>query len=274
MSRDTAAWHQPYPNGEVDVRLPPPVYRDRHNYYLEGLGWLVKNTGLDGLYLDGIGYDREIMKRAGARCWTVQSGCLIDFHSGNEFPGLQISPANKYMEHFPYINSLWFGEGYDYNETPDYWLVEISGIPFGLYGEMLEGGGNPWCGMVYGMTCRLGWGGDPLGNLESLGRFRHRESRTRGYWERTCPVRTGRKDILATAYVKQGKTLVALASWAKEPVQVRLTINWQSLGLDPRKVNLFAPAVPSFQPAALFKPADAIPVAPARLAPDPRRGGA
>ena len=50
------------------------------------------------------------------------------------------------MEHFPYINSLWFGEGYNYNETPDYWLVEISGIPFGLYGEMLEGGGNPWRG--------------------------------------------------------------------------------------------------------------------------------
>ena len=56
------------------------------------------------------------------------------------------------MEHFPYINSLWFGEGYDYDETPDYWLVEISGIPFGLYGEMLKGGGNPWRGMLYGMT--------------------------------------------------------------------------------------------------------------------------
>ena len=74
---------------------------------------------------------------------------------------MRCSPANKYMEHFPYINSLWFGEGYDYNESPDYWLVEISGIPFGLYGEMLEGGGNPWRGMVYGMTNRLGWGGDP-----------------------------------------------------------------------------------------------------------------
>ena len=61
------------------------------------------------------------------------------------------------MEHFPYINSLWFGEGYDYNAPPDYWLVEISGIPFGLYGEMLEGDGNPWRGMVYGMTDRLGW---------------------------------------------------------------------------------------------------------------------
>ena len=37
-------------------------------------------------------------------------GSLIDLHSGNEFifHDLRISPANKYMEHFPYINSLWF----------------------------------------------------------------------------------------------------------------------------------------------------------------------
>ena len=65
------------------------------------------------------------------------------------------------MEHFPYINSLWFGESYDYNESPDYWLVEVSGIPFGLFGEMLEGNGNPWRGMVYGMTARYYQGADP-----------------------------------------------------------------------------------------------------------------
>ena len=41
-----------------------------------------------------------------------------------------------------------------------------------------------------------------------------------GYWDQACPVRTGRKDVLATAYVKPGKTLVALASWAAEPVDV------------------------------------------------------
>jgi hypothetical protein len=168
------------------------------------------------------------------------------------------------MEHFPYINSLWFGEGYDYNETPDYWLVEISGIPFGLYGEMLEGGGNPWRGMVYGMTSRLGWGGDPKPIWKVWDDFGIKDSRTLGYWDPACPVKTDHKEILATAYVKRGKTLLALASWAKEPVQVKLTIDWPALGLDPQKASLFAPAIQSFQPAAVFQPTDAIPVSPAR----------
>jgi hypothetical protein len=32
------------------------------------------------------------------------------------------------MEHLPYIDRVWIGEGRDYNTPPDYWLVEISGI--------------------------------------------------------------------------------------------------------------------------------------------------
>ena len=27
-----------------------------------------------------------------------------------------------------------------YNRNPDHWLIEVSGIPFGLPGQMLEGG--------------------------------------------------------------------------------------------------------------------------------------
>lgn len=266
VSHYGSAWHQPYPDGQVDAAIATTGLSRWHNYYLEGLGWLVKNAGLDGLYLDGIGYDREIMKRVRKVMDRARPGCLIDFHSGNEFPfgGLKISPANKYMEHFPYLNSLWFGEGYDYNAAPDYWLVEISGIPLGLYGEMLQGGGNPWRGMVYGMTSRLGWGGNPRPIWKVWDDFGIQHSRMRGYWEQACPVRTGHKEILATAYVRKGRTLVALASWAKEPRQVKLAIDWEALGLDPRKANLFAPAVQAFQPAALFKPTDAIPVAPAR----------
>lgn len=84
----------------------------------------------------------------------------IDFHSGDNWsrpwlsePPLS-SPANEYMEHFPYLDTLWFAELYDYNMPPDYWLVEISGLPFGLMGDMLQDGGNPYRGMIYGMTGR------------------------------------------------------------------------------------------------------------------------
>ena len=85
-----------------------------------------------------------------------------------------------------------------------------------------------------------------------------------GYWEKTCPVRTGRNDVLATAYVREGKTLVALASWAKEPVDCRLSIDWQALGLDPARACLRAPAMAGFQPPALFRPTETIPVYPGR----------
>jgi hypothetical protein len=267
VDRYGAAWHQPYPNGEVDAAIVTAGLSRWHNYYLEGLSWMIRNTGLDGLYLDGIGYDRQIMKRVRKVMDRARPGCLIDFHSGNEFGfnGLRISPANKYMEHFPYINSLWFGEGYDYqSEPPDYWLVEISGIPFGLYGEMLQGGGNPWRGMIYGMTARLGWGGEPRPVWKLWDEFGIRDARMIGYWDESCPVKTDRPNVLATAYVKQGKTLVSLASWAPETVECRLSIDWKALGLDPQKAHLFAPAIESFQRAALFSPDDPIPVYPAR----------
>ena len=46
----------------------------------------------------------------------------------------------------------------DYENNPaDFFLTEVSGIPFGLIGEMLQGGGNPWRGMIFGMTNRMPW---------------------------------------------------------------------------------------------------------------------
>jgi hypothetical protein len=143
-------------------------------------------------------------------------------------------------------------------------LLEISGIPFGLFGEMLQGGGNPWRGMIYGMTNRLGWGGNPVGIWKLWDDFGIHEARMIGYWDPACPVKTDRQDVLATAYVRSGKTLVSLASWAPDMVDCRLAIDWNGLGLDASKAHLFAPAIEGFQPAALFAPSDAIPVCPAR----------
>jgi hypothetical protein len=261
-----AAWHQPYPNGDVDAAIVTTGLSRWHNYYLEGLSWLMRNVKIDGLYLDGIGYDREIMKRVRKVMDRARPGCLTDFHSGNEFPfgDLRVSPANKYMEHFPYIDSLWFGEGYDYNETPDYWLVEVSGLPFGLFGEMLEHNGNPWRGMVYGMTARYYSGADPKHIWRLWDDFGIQDAAMKGYWAPDCPVKTTDPDVLATAYVKKGKTLVSIASWAKMPVRVRLDVDWKALGLDPAKAHLYAPAIEQFQHEGLFSPSDEIPVVPAR----------
>lgn len=266
VSHYAPAWHHIFADGEVDGAIATTGLSRWHNYYLEGLRWLIENVGVDGLYLDGIGYDREVMRRVRKVMDRARPCCLIDFHSGNEFPyhDLRVSPANKYMEHFAYIDSLWFGEGYDYNESPDYWLVEVSGIPFGLYGEMLQGNGNPWRGMVYGMTARYYSGADPKHIWRVWDEFGIADARMAGYWDPDCPVRAEREDILATAYCRPRKTLIAAASWAEKPVKCRLVLDWEKLGLDPQKTTLYAPEIQGFQPARQFAPGDAIPFSPGR----------
>jgi hypothetical protein len=238
-----------------------------HNYYLEGLDWLCRNVGIDGLYLDDLAFDRTTMKRVRKILDRRSPGALIDLHSANQFNPRDgyASSANLYLEHFPYLNRLWFGEYFDYGSAPDYWLVEISGIPFGLMGEMLEGGGNPWRGMVYGMTNRLPWSGrSPAGLWKAWDEFGILDSRMIGYWSEACPVKTGSDAVPATAYVRPGRTMVALASWAGEKVEAALTIDWKALGLDPAKAVLTAPAIPDFQEAMTFQPGQLIPVEPGK----------
>jgi hypothetical protein len=238
-----------------------------HNYYLEGLNWLVRNVGIDGLYIDDVAFDRTTMKRVRKILDRGRPGALIDLHSANQYNARDgfASSANLYLEHFPFLNRLWFGEYFDYNSAPDYWLVEISGIPFGLLGEMLQDGGNPWRGMIYGMTNRLPWSGqNPARIWKVWDEFGIGDAQMVGYWSAECPVRTDHPDVLATAYVKEEKALIALASWAKEPVECRLRIDWKALGMDESTARLHAPEIADFQPPADFRPGDPIPVEPGK----------
>ncbi len=227
-----------------------------HNFYVEGLAWLVKNVGIDGLYIDDLAFDRTTMKRVRKVLDAGRRGALIDLHSANQFNPRDgwASSANLYLEHFPYLDRLWFGEYFDYDSEPDYWLTEISGIPFGLMGEMLEKGGNPWRGMLYGMTSRLPWAGDPRPLWKFWDSVPMADTRMVGYWSAAPPVRTGRGDVLATTYIGPKRSVIAVASWAKEPVDVRLAIDWRALGLDPAqaRVVIAAPAIEKFQDAQTF----------------------
>ena len=162
------------------------------------------------------------MMRARKALERNRPGSLIDLHSANQYNPRDgfASSANLYLEHFPFIDRLWFGEYFDYNSPPDYWLVEISGIPFGLMGEMLEGGGNPWRGMLFGMTNRLPWSGDPRPIWREWDSFGIQDTRMIGWWVPNPPVTTGRSDVLVTTYAGNGKALLAIASWAPDTVDV------------------------------------------------------
>jgi hypothetical protein len=269
VSNYSPGWHQSLPDGEVDEAILDtggPGLSRWDNYYVEGLAYLLRKASIDGLYLDGIGYGRVVMKRVRKVLDRNRPGSLIDFHSGNAFTfhDLRISPANQYMELFPYIDSLWFGEGYDYNSSPDYWLVEISGLPFGLYSDMLEGGGNPWRGMIYGMATRHFGEYDPSQIWNLWSSFKIQEAEMIGYWVSSCPVKTDRDDVLATVYKKKGAALISLASWSKHPVSVSLHIDWQALGQDSQTAKLAAPRIPNFQNGASFSPTEKIPVEPTK----------
>ena len=236
-----------------------------HNYYVEGMNWLVQHVGIDGIYLDDVAFDRVTMKRIKRVLTAGGHPGIIDLHSANQYnprDGFNNS-ANLYMEHFPYLNRLWFGEYFDYEKNPpDFFLTEVSGIPFGLMGEMLEGGGNPWRGLVFGMTNRIPWTptADPRPIWKAWDDFGMQGTKMIGYWSPSCPVRTDQKELPATVYAKKGAALVALASWAAADTTVRLQIDWNRLGVDSAHAVIEAPEIANFQPRRTFAVDEPIPV--------------
>jgi hypothetical protein len=223
-----------------------------HNYYVEGMNWLVNNVGIDGIYLDDVAFDRITMKRIKRVLTHDGHPGIIDLHSANQFnknDGFNNS-ANLYMEHFPYLNKLWFGEYFDYEKnTPDFFLTEVSGIPFGLMGEMLEGGGNPYRGMVYGMTNRMPWsdGADPRSIWKVWSDFGMKGSKMIGYWSEHVPVTTNKESVLATVYKKEKSALISVASWSDQTEQVQLKIDWKKIGIDVNKAIVILPIMKGFQ---------------------------
>lgn len=264
-----AAWYTPEAHDAAIINSGMSRW---HNYYVEGLNWLTQNIGIDGIYLDDVAFDRTIVKRIKRVMTADNHPGLIDLHSANQYnksDGFNNS-ANLYMELFPYLNRLWFGEYFDYeNTTPDFLLTESSGIPFGVMGEMLQNNGNLWRGMLYGMTNRLLWGGgenmpaaDPHPVWKIWDAFGMEGSKMIGYWVKNNPVKTDNPNIPATIYKKEKSTLISIASWDKNPVNVHLKIDWKALGLNPAKATIKAMESKGFQNAAIFKDGDDIPVQP------------
>ena len=251
------AWFVP---GLKDAAIVNSGVSRWHNYYLEGLDWLMKNVGIDGLYIDDLAFDRMTMKRIRKVMNRTNPGAMIDLHSANQYNPKDgfANSANLYLEHFPYLDRLWFGEYFNYDFPPEFWLVEVSGIPYGLMGEMLEGGGNPWRGMLFGMTGRSPRvDNGPLWKLWDS--FGMQNSEMIGYWVKDNPVKTGSEKTLATVYSHMGdKALISLATWEDTDAKVKLSIDWAKLGLDPSKVTLHAPAIENFQQEATWKPGDEI----------------
>ena len=258
----TPQWYQHFPDGQVDASvLSAPGDGRWLNYYIEGLAWLVKNVGIDGLYLDDVSFDRTILKRMRTVMSRINPGCVIDLHSNT---GFSIGPATQYTEFFPFVDKLWFGESFQYDRmSPENWLVETSGIPFGLMGDMLQGGGNRWLGMVFGMTTRLPWSTegvlcDPKPVWKLWDDFRIHEAQMIGFWDAGCPVTTSDPQVKATVYHREGATLIALGNFSDENRNIVLNINREALNLPSGELILRAPEIENFQPAREYKSGEKI----------------
>lgn len=256
------AWRQRINDGDYREELEASVVAAPmsryNNYFLEGLDWLLKHTGMDGLYFDDVAFDRSVMKRVRKLLDRDHPRCTIDLHSWNYFENNTVDDSslaghansmNLYIDNFAFIDRIWFGEGFDYGVSPDTWLVEMSGIPFGMMGEMLQDGGNVWRGMVFGMTNRLPNPKDPAGMWALWDRFRIADAAILGWWNPDCPVKTDCPEIPVTVYRQPHQCQLALASWSDREEQVELQIDYAALAFDPDRTVCSIPAVPGFQEA-------------------------
>ena len=249
-------WHAAVPNkgnreearligGERDGSIAVQGLSRWHNYYIEGLKYLMQTTGIDGLYLDGIGYDRAVLKRLRKAMLLSGKTPMIDFHGAINVHHMTLAP---------YLDSIWYGESAHYEWGPEYWLVEIAGIPYGLSGELLaiNRHANLHRAMLYGIGRRAGWFNNYTVNpLWAFWKeFGIQDAEFLPYFdEENCPVISDNDKIKVSVYKKDGKALLAIASWEAKPVPVNLKIDWKALGLNPAKVQMSVPAIEHLQPA-------------------------
>jgi len=253
------AWYTEMPNETSDAALVLNGFSRWINYYLEGLRWMFENYQLDGIYMDDVAFDRSVMKRIRKIIQKYRPEAVIDLHSNTWY---SVGPANQYTDFFPYVDRLWFGESFKYNQmTPDEWFVTFSGIPFGLMSDMLQDGGNRFLGMVYGSTARHSYGPYSPAPVWGLWKsFGIEEAEMLGYWDENCPVQTSSPEVKVTAYVKPEKVLISIGNFGDNDTKVKLQFDWKTLGFNPSRCILSAPEVENFQEATTFKLNEPIPV--------------
>ncbi len=231
------AWKVEFPSGkykndpDITFLVHPGSRLD--NYYIEGLDWLVRHIGIKGIYIDDTAMDRTTLERAKKVLAPVEG--LIDMHMWNHECDVagDISCMNLYTEIMPFLDSFWIGEGYRYRRmTPEFLLMEVSGIPYGKTSAMLQDGGDPYIGMLYAMNNRFGWMGVTTATriYRLWDDFGIEDSEMRGWWHSKNPVKTGSDSVYATVYLKQDRALICLFNFSDEPADIRLKIDETLLG--------------------------------------------
>ena len=247
--------------GDTDLSVITTPDSRLNNFYIAGLDWMVQNIGIDGVYIDDSALDRFTLLRARKIIDHYRPEGRIDLHSWNHFHKWAgfTNCLNLYMDLLPYFDLVWIGEARNYDRLPDHWLIEVSGIPFGLPGQMLEGGGNPWRGMVYGITTRAGWTINPPTEIWKFWDDHRIKDKTMiGYWEKECPVTCSDPMVKASIYKGDDETIISVANWTDQDNDVSIAIDWVKLGIDAAKYDISIPEVKDFQQGQTLSSLDKI----------------
>ncbi|AOW11406.1 hypothetical protein EM308_14125 [Flavobacterium gilvum] len=249
------AWYNPVKEGkfkgETDLSVITTPDSRLNNFYIAGLDWMVQHIGIDGVYIDDSALDRFTLLRARKIIDQYRPEGRMDLHSWNHFHRWAgyASCLNLYMDLLPYFDLVWIGESRNYDRLPDHWLIEVSGIPFGLPGQMLEGGGNPWRGMVYGITNRAGWtdNNSPSELWKFWDKYHIENKIMVGYWEKEFPVSIANPSVKASIYKGGDETIISVANWTDKDQDASLVVDWSKLGIDPTKCEIIIPEIKDFQ---------------------------
>jgi len=207
-----------------EVTIPVSNHTRNGNFYLESMRYMTRFFGTDGAYWDGadgptLGH-REMAKRLWVMFRQTNPNATVDVHHGHP---LTTPPTALHMLCFPFIDSLWHGEGFDYDRLdPWAWLVEVAAIPFNVPSEMLTGFEYPGRGMLFGIWPRYGWGGEPdyVPKLwQFFDQFGIEETTMLGWWLE--PLGMGRNGVTVDRYATHvtafkhptNGVLLAIATW-------------------------------------------------------------
>lgn len=242
------AWRQPLKgkkyNGFYDSAVITEGQSRLCNFYIEGLNYLIDKTDIDGIYIDDVAYDRNTMKRV-RKILDKKPNAYIDFHQWNHYCDLagRANCAALYTELYPYVDKCWIGEGFDYDETPEFWLTEISGIPFGVMSEMMDTG-NEYRGLTFGMTNRLGWEtneSDPLDIWKIFDDYDLGEAELIGWWDDRNDVVLSNYAVRATEYILKDKKYVAVANFSSDEQETEIYMKGDE------RYSFYAPDIERFQ---------------------------
>jgi hypothetical protein len=130
-------------------------------------------------------------------------------------------------------------------------------------GDMLQGGGNRWLGMLFGMTTRLPWSSDkvkadPRPVWKIWDDFQIQDAEMIGFWEENQPVKTNNNNVKVTVYKKDGRSLLSIGNFSDEEQSVSLKIDFEVLGLNAKSIKLHAPEIKDFQLANEWNISDEI----------------